>query len=97
VVRGLVGDRLSLVTQTLALIAISFAIGFALNWRLAFVILATYPLIVASSVCQQVMLKGFAIDASKNYEQSSQVSSPRRLPRLPAPRCAPQQAARLGA
>jgi ATP-binding cassette subfamily B (MDR/TAP) protein 1 len=75
VVRGLVGDRLSLVTQTLALIAISFAIGFALNWRLAFVILATYPLIVASSVCQQVMLKGFAIDASKNYEQSSQVAS----------------------
>lgn len=75
VVRGLVGDRLSLATQTLALIVISFVIGFILNWRLAFVILATYPLIVGSSVCQQLMLKGFAIDAAKNYEQSSQVAS----------------------
>eukprot|EP00249_Psilotum_nudum_P022768 c28638_g1_i1 orf=285-3995(-) len=74
VVKGAIADRMSTLAQNLALIAAAFVIAFILNWRLAFVIIATYPLLIGAHVSEYYFLKGFGGDLSKAYERANMVA-----------------------
>ena len=49
-VRAAVGDRMSTILQNLALVVTAFCIAFYLQWRVAAVILATFPLLIGAAV-----------------------------------------------
>ena len=49
-VRAAVADRLSSITQNIALAVTAFVIAFIMEWRVTLVILATYPLLIGASV-----------------------------------------------
>jgi ATP-binding cassette subfamily B (MDR/TAP) protein 1 len=49
-VRAFVGDRASVILMTLALMLLAFGIAFYLDWKVAFVVLATYPFMVGAFI-----------------------------------------------
>lgn len=49
-VRAFVGDRASMLLMTLALMLLAFGIAFYLDWKIAFVVLATYPFMVGAFI-----------------------------------------------
>jgi ABC-type multidrug transport system fused ATPase/permease subunit len=49
-VRASVGDRMSVILMTLALLILAFGIAFYLDWRVAFVVFGTYPFMVGAFV-----------------------------------------------
>jgi ABC-type multidrug transport system fused ATPase/permease subunit len=49
-VRAAVADRLSSITQNIALAVTAFVIAFIMEWRVTLVVLATFPLLVGASV-----------------------------------------------
>lgn len=51
-VKGAIGDRISLIVQNLTLLIATFIIAFTLQWRLAFVVLATFPLLVFAAIVE---------------------------------------------
>lgn len=51
-VRTAIVDRLSTVIQNTALITASFAVAFKLNWRIAGVTVAMFPLLIGSSIAE---------------------------------------------
>lgn len=56
-VRAAIGDRISLLVQNFALLLATCAIAFVIQWRMAFVLLATFPILVGASfveVCTNV-------------------------------------------
>ncbi|VVB12639.1 unnamed protein product [Arabis nemorensis] len=74
-VRSLVGDALALIVQNIATVATGLIIAFSANWRLAFIVLALSPLIVAQGYLQMKFLTGFSADAKVMYEEASQVAN----------------------
>ncbi|GJP52824.1 hypothetical protein CLOM_g11912 [Closterium sp. NIES-68] len=74
-VKGAIGDRISVITQNFSLIVVAFVISFILNWRMALVIIATFPLLIASAAAQQAFLKGFAGDLKAAHESASNVAA----------------------
>ena len=48
-VRGAIGDRISLLVQNFALLVATCAIAFFIQWRMASVILATFPVLVGAA------------------------------------------------
>ncbi|CAM6016899.1 unnamed protein product [Sphagnum balticum] len=73
-VRAAVGDRMSTILQNLALVITAFCIAFYLQWRVAAVILGTFPLLISAAVGEQLFLKGFGGDLSKAYGRASMVA-----------------------
>ncbi|KAL2641262.1 hypothetical protein R1flu_008849 [Riccia fluitans] len=73
-VRAAVGDRLSTVSQNLALITTAFVIAFVLCWRVALVILATFPCLIGAAIAEQFFLKGFGGDLNKAYARASMIA-----------------------
>lgn len=51
-VRSAIGDRISVIMQNSALLLVSCSVGFALQWRLALVLIAVFPIVVAATVLQ---------------------------------------------
>jgi ATP-binding cassette subfamily B (MDR/TAP) protein 1 len=51
-VKGAIGDRISLMVQNFTLLVTAFVISFILQWKLAFVILASFPLMVFASIVE---------------------------------------------
>lgn len=51
-VRSALADRLSTIVQNVALAVTAFGIAFALSWRLACVIIATFPLLIGASITE---------------------------------------------
>lgn len=51
-VRSALADRLSTVVQNVALTVTAFVIAFTLSWRLASVIIATFPLLIGASIAE---------------------------------------------
>ncbi|KAL3514789.1 hypothetical protein ACH5RR_027506 [Cinchona calisaya] len=66
-VRSALADRLSTIVQNVALALTAFVIAFTLSWRLAAVIIATFPLLIGASIAEQQFLKGFGGDYSAAY------------------------------
>ncbi|KAL9672979.1 hypothetical protein QQ045_029232 [Rhodiola kirilowii] len=73
-VRSALADRLSMIVQNLALTVTASVIAFSLNWRLAAVIIATFPLLIGASITEQLFLKGFGGDYSDAYSRAVRVA-----------------------
>jgi ATP-binding cassette subfamily B (MDR/TAP) protein 1 len=56
-VRAAVGDRMSTILQNLALVITAFCIAFYLQWRVAAVILGTFPLLISAAVGEVCSLR----------------------------------------
>ncbi|KAK1273583.1 putative multidrug resistance protein [Acorus gramineus] len=75
VVRSLVGDRMALVVQTLSAVVIACAMGLALAWRLAVVMVAVQPLIILCFYSRRVLLKAMSAKAMKSQSESSKIAA----------------------
>ncbi|KAH7848867.1 hypothetical protein Vadar_009448 [Vaccinium darrowii] len=73
-VRSALADRLSTIVQNVALTITAFGIAFTLSWRLASVIIATFPLLVGASIAEQLFLKGFGGDYTQAYSRATAVA-----------------------
>lgn len=51
-VRSAIGDRISVIVQNSALMLVACTAGFILQWRLALVLIAVFPVVVAATVLQ---------------------------------------------
>lgn len=51
-VRSAIGDRISVIVQNTALMLVACTAGFVLQWRLALVLIAVFPVVVAATVLQ---------------------------------------------
>ncbi|KAK4760323.1 hypothetical protein SAY87_005216 [Trapa incisa] len=75
VVKSLVGDRTALLIQTCTAIAVAFTMGMIIAWRLALVMIAVQPLIIACFYTRKVLLKSLTGKAIKAQEESSKLAA----------------------
>ncbi|KAK9126626.1 hypothetical protein Scep_015472 [Stephania cephalantha] len=74
-VRSAIGDRISVIMQNSALMLVACTAGFVLQWRLALVLLAVFPIVVAATVLQKMFLKGFSGDLEAAHAKSTQLAA----------------------
>ncbi|EPS62551.1 hypothetical protein M569_12239, partial [Genlisea aurea] len=74
VVRSLVGDRMCLVIQVFSTMAFAFSTGLIIAWKLASVMIASQPLIVASFYCKHALLRNASKRAIRAHEQSGRLA-----------------------
>ncbi|KAI0494672.1 hypothetical protein KFK09_024814 [Dendrobium nobile] len=73
-VKSAIAERISVILQNMTSLLTSFIVGFIVEWRVALLILATFPLIVLASFAQQLSLKGFAGDTAKAHAKTSMIA-----------------------
>ncbi|CAN6228573.1 unnamed protein product [Urochloa humidicola] len=73
-VRSLVGDRMCLLVQAAANAALGFSLALAVSWRLAVVMMAMQPLIVASFYFKKVLMTAMSKKAKKAQARGSQLA-----------------------
>uniref|UniRef100_A0A0E0LY19 Uncharacterized protein n=1 Tax=Oryza punctata TaxID=4537 RepID=A0A0E0LY19_ORYPU len=73
-VRSAIGDRISIIVQNSALMLVACTAGFVLQWRLALVLLAVFPLVVGATVLQKMFLKGFSGDLERAHARATQIA-----------------------
>ncbi|KAL9997275.1 putative ABC-type xenobiotic transporter [Helianthus debilis subsp. tardiflorus] len=74
-VRSLVGDRCSLLVQTLSEVMIACTMGLVIAWKLALVLIAVQPLAIMCLYCRRVLLKNMSQKAIKSQEESSKLAA----------------------
>ncbi|CAA7051983.1 unnamed protein product, partial [Microthlaspi erraticum] len=74
-VRSLVGERMSLVVQTISTVIIACTLGFVIAWRLAIVMIAVQPVIIMCFYTQRVLLKTMSKKAIKAQDESSKLAA----------------------
>uniref|UniRef100_A0A0D3FX53 MDR-like ABC transporter n=1 Tax=Oryza barthii TaxID=65489 RepID=A0A0D3FX53_9ORYZ len=74
-VRSLVGDRMCLLVQAGATASLGFSLALAVSWRLATVMMAMQPLIIASFYFKKVLMAAMSKKAKKAQVQGSQLAS----------------------
>jgi ABC-type multidrug transport system fused ATPase/permease subunit len=62
-----------LIVQALTGLLASFIIGLVLEWRLALVMVATFPLLTVGAIYENIVLRGFSDETAKAQESASQV------------------------
>ncbi|XP_051114570.1 ABC transporter B family member 2-like [Andrographis paniculata] len=72
--RTVVVDRSTILLQNIGLVASSFVIAFIMNWRLALVVMATYPLIVSGHISEKLFMKGYGVDLDKAYLKANMLA-----------------------
>ncbi|KAH7653095.1 Xenobiotic-transporting ATPase protein [Dioscorea alata] len=72
-VRSALADRMSTIVQNVALTVTAFVIAFVLCWRMAFVVVATLPLIIGASIAEHLFLKGFGGNYTHAYARATSV------------------------
>ncbi|CAD6265116.1 unnamed protein product [Miscanthus lutarioriparius] len=72
-VRSAIGDRISVIVQNSALMLVACTAGFVLQWRLALVLLAVFPLVVGATVLQKMFMKGFG-DLEAAHARATQIA-----------------------
>ncbi|CAK9200561.1 unnamed protein product [Sphagnum troendelagicum] len=75
VVRSLVGERISLVVQTLAAISVACVLGLLVAWRLAIIMIASQPIIIVCFYVKKGFLKSVSAASCKAQEEASKVAS----------------------
>ncbi|RZC92416.1 hypothetical protein C5167_004250 [Papaver somniferum] len=75
IVRSLVGDRISLLVQAFIGAAIAFVLGLILSWRLASVMIAMQPILIASYYSRTVLMASMSVKAQKAQNEGSQLVS----------------------
>ncbi|KAH7435715.1 hypothetical protein KP509_06G076400 [Ceratopteris richardii] len=73
-VRAAIGDRLSIIVQNVTVFLTACIVAFVVQWRMALVVLGTFPLLVAAAVAERCCMKGFAGDVAGAHERSHMVS-----------------------
>ncbi|KAL8094782.1 hypothetical protein AgCh_036337 [Apium graveolens] len=73
-VRSAIGDRISVIMQNSALLLVSCSVGFALQWRLALVLIAVFPIVVAATVLQKMFMQGFSGDLEAAHAKATQLA-----------------------
>ncbi|KAF8703485.1 hypothetical protein HU200_032293 [Digitaria exilis] len=73
-VRSLVGDRMCLLVQAGANATLGFSLALAVSWRLAIVMVAMQPLIIASFYFKKVLMTSMSKKAKKAQVQGSQLA-----------------------
>ncbi|XP_020571569.1 ABC transporter B family member 1 [Phalaenopsis equestris] len=73
-VRSAIGDRISVIVQNIALLLVACTAGFVLQWRLALVLIAVFPVVVAATVLQKMFLKGFSGDLKGAHARATQIA-----------------------
>ncbi|ESQ34068.1 hypothetical protein EUTSA_v10006582mg [Eutrema salsugineum] len=73
-VRSALADRLSTIVQNLSLTITALAIAFFYSWRVAAVVTACFPLLIAASLTEQLFLKGFGGDYTRAYSKATSVA-----------------------
>lgn len=74
-VRSLVGDRMSLIIQTISAVALACTIGLIIAWKLALVMMAVQPLIIVCFYTRRVLLKSMSDKAIQAQEESSKLAA----------------------
>nr|XP_043629566.1 putative multidrug resistance protein [Erigeron canadensis] len=74
-VRSLVGDRLSLLTQAFFGALFAYTLGLVLSWRLALVLMAAQPLLIGSFYARSVLMKSLSEKSQKAQKEGSQLAS----------------------
>ncbi|KAF9622830.1 hypothetical protein IFM89_034065 [Coptis chinensis] len=72
--RSTLADRVSTIVQNLALTVTAFIIAFTLSWRMASVVIATFPLLIGASITEQLFLQGFGGDYTQAYSRATSVA-----------------------
>ncbi|KAF8691343.1 hypothetical protein HU200_040474 [Digitaria exilis] len=75
VVRSLVGDRMSLVIQTISAVLIAFIMGLIIAWRLALVMIAVQPLIIVCFYARRVLLKSMSKKSIQAQSECSKLAA----------------------
>ncbi|CAL9779205.1 unnamed protein product [Musa acuminata subsp. burmannicoides] len=75
VVRMLVGDRMSLIIQTVSAVTIAWTMGLAIAWKLGLVLIAIQPLIIVCYYCRKVILQSMSKKARASQSESSKVAT----------------------
>ncbi|XP_019428490.1 PREDICTED: ABC transporter B family member 15-like [Lupinus angustifolius] len=75
VVRSLVGDRMALLVQTISAVVIACTMGLIIAWRLAIVMIAVQPIIIACFYTRRVLLKSMSEKAIKSQDESSKLAA----------------------
>ncbi|OMO72407.1 hypothetical protein CCACVL1_17825 [Corchorus capsularis] len=73
-VRSAIGDRISVIVQNTALMLVACTAGFVLQWRLALVLVAVFPVVVAATVLQKMFMKGFSGDLEAAHAKATQLA-----------------------
>ncbi|KAH7284414.1 hypothetical protein KP509_34G053700 [Ceratopteris richardii] len=73
-VKAAVADLLCTLAHNLSLIITAFVVAFLLEWRIALVMISTFPFIVTSAVAQRQFLRGFGGDVYKAYLRANTVA-----------------------
>ncbi|KAH9295405.1 hypothetical protein KI387_038993 [Taxus chinensis] len=73
-VKSSIAERISVILQSTTSLLTSFIVAFIVEWRMALLILATFPLLVFANFVQQLSLKGFAGDTAKAHARASMVA-----------------------
>ncbi|PIA57360.1 hypothetical protein AQUCO_00600234v1 [Aquilegia coerulea] len=72
--RSTIADRLSTIVQNFALIVTAFIIAFTLSWRMACIVIATFPLLIGASITEQLFLQGFGGNYTHTYSQATSLA-----------------------
>ncbi|PWA71186.1 sulfonylurea receptor, P-loop containing nucleoside triphosphate hydrolase [Artemisia annua] len=73
-VRSAIGDRISVIMQNSALMLVACTAGFVLQWRLALVLVAVFPVVVAATVLQKMFMEGFSGDLEKSHAKATHLA-----------------------
>lgn len=73
-VRAAIGDRISIIVQNITVFLTACIVAFVVQWRMALVVLGTFPLLVGAAVAEQFCMKGFAGDVAGAHERATMVS-----------------------
>ncbi|CAO2044869.1 unnamed protein product [Urochloa humidicola] len=75
IVRSLVGDRMSLVIQTVSAVLIACIMGLAIAWRVALVMIAVQPLTIICYYARRVLLKSMSKKSIQAQSECSKLAS----------------------
>eukprot|EP00262_Sarcandra_glabra_P003246 TRINITY_DN13862_c0_g1_i1.p1 TRINITY_DN13862_c0_g1~~TRINITY_DN13862_c0_g1_i1.p1 ORF type:complete len:1254 (+),score=143.38 TRINITY_DN13862_c0_g1_i1:192-3953(+) len=73
--KTIVVDRSTILLQNLALVVTSFIIAFILNWRIALVVIATYPLQICGHISEKLFMQGYGGNLSKSYLKANMLAA----------------------
>ncbi|XP_075504716.1 ABC transporter B family member 15-like [Primulina tabacum] len=74
-VRSLVGDRISLLVQVFTNALLSFVLGLVIAWKVAIVMIAIQPFIIASFYYKTVLMEQMSENAKDTQNSGSQLAS----------------------
>ncbi|CAN7079901.1 unnamed protein product [Brassica oleracea var. botrytis] len=74
-VRSLIGERVSLLVQTISGVTLACTLGLVIAWRLAIVMIVTQPVVVACFYTQCILLKSMSKRAIKAQDESSKLAA----------------------